>query len=302
MGLTNFPNGVASFGMPVLGTSEETITTGNVFFVDSGTGVDESRLGRSPSQPYATIDYAIGQCTANNGDIIFVMPGHAESPTAAITMDVAGVWVRGLGWGNDRPTVTSSNATNFVAMSAASCRISNIIFVLGVATSTHCINVTGDACIVEGCETRIHATSQFTNLITVTDAEHVIIRNNRLFTLITASSTSGLNIDGSDQIQIYGNTVYGHFGEHALDNTTAASVDECLLAVIRDNIIRNISDTGMAIDMDDNATGILAGNYVGTALDFEVGFDSGNMYCYENYMVDAVDVGGAIIPSALAAS
>ena len=298
MGLTNFPNGISSFGMPVLGSGEETMTTGNVFFVDSGSNsAADGNPATSPDMPAATIDACIAKCTANNGDIIFVMPGHADASSAAITMDVAGVWIRGLGWGNDRPTVTSTNATAAVAMSAASCRISNIVFVLGVATTTHCINVTGAACIVENCETRIHATSQFTNIITVTDAEHVILRNNRLFTLGAAGATSGLNIDGSDQIQIYGNTVYGHFGEHAVDNTTAGSVDECLLAEIKGNIIRNISDSGMAIDMDDNATGTIAYNLYGTGTADEAGFDSGNLFNYENYLTDAVDESGKIMPT-----
>ncbi|MHC4179977.1 MAG: hypothetical protein ACYSWU_20930, partial [Planctomycetota bacterium] len=121
------------------------VTSGNVFFVDSGSArASDGNRARDPDIPAATIDGCIAKCTANNGDIIVVMPGHAESPTAAITMDVAGVWIYGLGWGGDRPTITSSNATNFVAMSAANCRISNIVFVLGVATSTHCINITGN--------------------------------------------------------------------------------------------------------------------------------------------------------------
>jgi len=282
------------------------VTSGNVFFVDSGSSrASDGNRAQDPNVPAATIDGCIAKCTANNGDIIVVMPGHADASSAAITMDVAGVWVLGLGWGNDRPTVTSTNATNAVAMTAASCRLSNILFVLGVATTTHAVNVTGAACIVEDCETRIHSTSQFTNLLTVTDAEHVVIRNNRLYGLHGASGTSGLNIDGSDQIQIYGNTISGEFIEHALDNTTAGSVDECLLAEIRNNLIMNTDDTGMAVDMDDNATGIMSDNYVASALDFEVGVDGsldpGNMRMFENYLTDAADVHGAL-STAVAAS
>ena len=105
------------------------------------------------SSIYTTLNAALAQSRgAGYHDVIVVLPGHAESPSAAITLDVAGVWVLGLGWGNDRPTVTSSNATNAVAMTAASCRLSNILFVLGVATTTHAINVTGAACIVEDTE------------------------------------------------------------------------------------------------------------------------------------------------------
>ena len=53
---------------------------GDIFFVDSGaaTAADSAGAGRSPDAPFATIDYAIGQCAANNGDVIYVMPGHTD--------------------------------------------------------------------------------------------------------------------------------------------------------------------------------------------------------------------------------
>ena len=39
MGLTNFTNGISSFGVPVLGGSAE-VSSGSIFFVLSGTGSD----------------------------------------------------------------------------------------------------------------------------------------------------------------------------------------------------------------------------------------------------------------------
>lgn len=304
MPLSHFPHGVSSFGMPQMGIGEETMTTGNVFFVDSGTG-SNGNTGKDPTKPFATIDYAIGKCTANNGDIIFVMPGHDENPTASITMDVAGVWVRGLGWANDRPTVTFGATGAAVDMSAASCRITNIRFDLGTvaATVTNCFNITADACIVENCETVPHATSQFTNLLTATDAQFVVIRNNRLRGLHTASGTSGVVVDGCDDIQIVGNVIEGHFSEHALDNTTPASADEILRAVIAYNYIRNWSSTAgdLAVEMDAAATGVAAYNNVAGGLALASNVDWGNLMCIENYLTDAVDVHGVVSPTTAAA-
>ena len=77
MGLTNFPNGISSFGVPVLGGGAIT-TTGSIFFVDSVTG-SNGNSGADSDHPFATIDYAIGKCTANKGDHILVMPGHNEA-------------------------------------------------------------------------------------------------------------------------------------------------------------------------------------------------------------------------------
>lgn len=306
MPLTAFPHGVSSFGMPVLGMGEETITTGNVFFVDSGaTNASDGNTGTAPTVPFATIDAAIGACTANNGDIIFVMPGHDEDPTTSITMDVAGVWIRGLGWGNSRPTVTFGAAAATVAMSAASCRISNIIFDLGTvaATVTDCFTITADGCIVESCEIKPHATSQFTNFLTATDAANVVIRNNVFRSIETASSTSGIVVDGCDDLLCYNNIVYGHFTEHAFDNTTPASVVEVLRAIMVGNLIHNASTTAgdLCVEMDAAATGFMAWNGLSGSLALASNVDFGNMLMIENYLTDAVDVHAVVIPTTAAA-
>ena len=46
MGLTNFPNGVSSFGVPILGGGT-IFTTGSIFFVDSTTTAGINN-GKSP--------------------------------------------------------------------------------------------------------------------------------------------------------------------------------------------------------------------------------------------------------------
>lgn len=303
MSLTNFPQGISSFGMPVLGMGEETMTTGNVFFVDSGaTNASDANAATDPLAPAATIDGCIAKCTANNGDIIFVMPGHTETLSNFVAMDVAGVWVRGLGWGNDRPTLTGGNAIACFSMSAASTRVSNVILQLDANTATvaNGFLITAAGTVVENCEIKPHATSQFTNFLTATDVEDVVIRNNRFIALTTgAGSTSGVVLDGCDRAQMYGNQVLGNFGEHALDNTTPAAADEVLDFVCIGNLIRNYSATGgdLAVEMDANATGVFAHNLLGTGLDFAAGFTPGNVRLWENYMADTDDQSAGLIPS-----
>ena len=303
MSLTNFPNGISSFGVPVLGGSAE-VTTGSIFFVHSGTGSDGNK-GTSTSKPFATIDYAIGKCTDNKGDIIYVMPGHSEDPLVSITCDVAGISIIGLGQGSDRPTITFGDAGATLAISAASVRVMNLRFDLGtvVATVTNAINITGDSAHVEGCETVVHATSQFTNHLTATDAQFVKIIGNRFASLHTASSTSGIVVDGCDDLEMIGNTVIGHFTEHAVDNTTPASADEILRATISDNLIMNNSTTGgdMAIELDANATGFFARNMLSGGLaTTAANYDIGNMASLESYIVDdfGVDVHGIVLGAA----
>ncbi len=85
-------------------------TFGNVYFVDSGdsnASDDAGNNGRDPNSPFASVDYATGQCAANNGDVVFVLPGHVETvnAVAALALDVAGVTYVGLGHGDARPQI-----------------------------------------------------------------------------------------------------------------------------------------------------------------------------------------------------
>lgn len=116
MSMTPFPHGITSRGVPILGSVDGSIIVGNVFFVcsvaspDSGeswsAGVDSTSNG-DKLQPFATIDYAIGKCKANNGDVIFALPGHIENvgSAGALDLDVAGVTVVFLGNGNKKATI-----------------------------------------------------------------------------------------------------------------------------------------------------------------------------------------------------
>lgn len=78
----------------------------------------------------ATVDAAIGLCTANAGDVIYVLPGHTETVTAtSIAHDVAGVQVIGLGSGLNRPTFTYGAAAATITVSAANGAWKNCHFV-----------------------------------------------------------------------------------------------------------------------------------------------------------------------------
>ena len=95
--------------------------TGRAFFVGNSatpvpggvTGVDSAgAYGDTPQAPFASIDYAVGQCTADRGDLIVALPGHIEAITAAagLALDVAGVTVYFLGDGATRATIRFSTA------------------------------------------------------------------------------------------------------------------------------------------------------------------------------------------------
>lgn len=147
--------------MPPLSDADVFATTGRVFYVGSVAvpggvaGVDAAgAYGDTPQKPFATGNYALSQCTAGRGDLVVLLPGHTETLTAALDLDVAGVRVAGLGHGRLRPTFTPSGAIDTVDVSAANCWLHNVRLVGQAADSTASINIgstdfTCTRCIIE---------------------------------------------------------------------------------------------------------------------------------------------------------
>ena len=135
--------------------ADESKTTGDIFFVCSVTGTDGAGYGRNPDAPCATLDYAIGLCTASKADRIYVMPGHAETLVAAagVALDVAGVKVVGIGQGRNRPVFTfGTDVAASFNISAASCWVENLVFVNAIDAQTAMVNVTAANVTIKDCE------------------------------------------------------------------------------------------------------------------------------------------------------
>lgn len=136
------------------------ITTGKVFFVHaSGTAnYDELQSWMVPDEDgvvrvYTTVDSAINASTASQGDIIYVLPGHTETFTAAagFALDVAGVSVIGLGSGNARPafTISSTDNTGTITQSGNNTVIKNIVVITNDDALTNAVVVSGNNCVTE---------------------------------------------------------------------------------------------------------------------------------------------------------
>jgi hypothetical protein len=69
MALTNFPNGVSSFGIPMLGGGGIPSTNGRYIFVDADNGVDGND-GASWETAVKTINFAYSLATSNKDDVI----------------------------------------------------------------------------------------------------------------------------------------------------------------------------------------------------------------------------------------
>jgi hypothetical protein len=81
MSLTNFPNGITSFGIPLMGSAMPLGLT-QVFFVDYGNGSDGvSTKANSASRPWKTIDKALDAVTTNKNEGIALMGSSTHTLT-----------------------------------------------------------------------------------------------------------------------------------------------------------------------------------------------------------------------------
>lgn len=152
MPLTNFPQGLSSFGFPLIG-SGPIQSLGNVWFVDSAIGGNAPGYGTDKLRPFATIAYALTKCTANNDDVIFVSDGHTESIAAAAGWTtISGVRIIGLGRGAKRPTITFTATASQVVASGNNTTLENLVFDLtGIDAVVKAFAVTGTDLTVSNC-------------------------------------------------------------------------------------------------------------------------------------------------------
>lgn len=130
---------------------------GRTFFVSStSTRSNSANTGLEPLSPLATLQQALNACSANRGDVIYLMAGHAETISTAITTPAgaAGVSIVGLGRGRTRPVFTGATAAtaHLFQISVNDVSVRNIVFAASTATATSQIKVTGADCEISDCE------------------------------------------------------------------------------------------------------------------------------------------------------
>lgn len=83
MSLTNFPNGITSFGVPVLGSIGGATFTGNYYFVDPVSGADGNE--GSIDLPLKTLYRALQLCTAGNNDVVVLISDGTTASTSRLS-------------------------------------------------------------------------------------------------------------------------------------------------------------------------------------------------------------------------
>lgn len=276
---------------------------GRAFYVDSATG-SNSNDGSSWTKAVATIDYAVGLCTADRGDIIYVAPGHTETISAAagLAIDVAGVSVIGIGRGSKQPKLdftTSAAAT--CTISGANCTLENFQIEASFADIVSCVVVSADDVAIRNCRF-LEPTTDENMLIGVltgaaNSADGLIVEGCE-FRGLDAANTIGVSFPNAQSRVIVRNNLFaGVFETGAIKAVGVLS--QCLVV---NNWINNTSaDADECISIADTSTGVVAYNTVGNNL---AGNATTNINCgttmtmAQNFSTDKGDVQGVLDPIA----
>lgn len=242
------------------------LAAGRTFYVNNAASneSDTPNGGTSWLNPLATIDYAIGLCTANRGDVIMVGAGHAETVTAAagIAADVGGISIIGVANGNLRPTITfTTDAAATMTISAASVRLENFRFVCNIDDQVEMLAMSAASPIVRGCEFVMgDATYDAEAGITGTSGvSRALIENCHLFSTSTTAITSGaIVLATGSHSKIRNNEIYGYFGTAGAIVNSAATSNFNVIG----NAIVNLSADGnnKAIVLHSSTNGLIANN------------------------------------------
>lgn len=307
MGISNYPGGFKD-GVTIKGVPLTLTNPGKVFFVSNAdvlldenqslAGVDQAG-GGTYQKPFRTIDFAIGQCTASRGDVIIVLPGHVEDIASATSLvaDIAGVAIIGLGTGTLQPQLNFSATASSVEIDAANVSLVNMNLKADVSAVVVGINVDAAGFTMQDCVMDFNATGDdFVTMIDIDGVNGASLLNNKLIAEDTAGCDEAIRLDDCDNVTISGNHIYGDFSDGAIIGEGAAGVN----LTITDNTIYNSDTTaGFVIDLNVAFTGIMANNRCGTlfATAPETALDPGSMLCLENYVCNAVDESGALVPT-----
>lgn len=319
--MSHFPNGFNG-GVTIRGVPLSIVHPGKVFWVGrdnvagSSTAAFPNRKAAADGagnrggflDPWATIDYAIGQCTANRGDVIMVLPGHTEQVTTdgGIALDVAGVAVIGLGTGTNRPKIVlDSAAAAAVTVSAANCTMYNLVLEASFADITNAIDVTATGCTLDSLHFQEEgADLNFVDYVVASGADNTadnLCLNACTGYGIDAAINSPLRIVGDLEGLIMTGCRWNTDNANALAMIQCATGKDLTNCYVADNVYASLKTSGdILIDNDTTANNGWVANNKALHLDTaaEVLVDCDGVGLFENYGTGVVTASGYLLPAA----
>lgn len=263
---TNFPNGVTSFGIPMVGSLGSGVPNGNgqVLFVDS-TGA----FSISGNPFFTKIQDAINECSSGAGSTIFVFPGtYTENlEIDADALSIIGCVPAGYNRPDIVPTTGVASATQGQGFNALNLRFS--------AQDSDCVQQHGNGffygnCVFDGTSGQSSSQASL-RLVGAVDDSHTASEG-----IVTGSlfrgSTSGIGLafqyalaaaggTGTTDNQIVGNRFYSNGVDiKSLTNTNGGGAGILLNTLIANNQFLTVGASYVYMNFAAGAAGDLAAN------------------------------------------
>ena len=274
MPVSNYPNGFEN-GLVLKGVPVEIPHPGKVFWVNNSTVLPDGGIAGSNGnpgtykKPFSTVDYAIGKCTANRGDVIYVMPGHVEDITTAegVDFDVAGVKCIGLGYGAKQARFDMTAAAGDVTINTNNTHIYNMNFranVTSVTIGLSILTLSTDT-VIKGCKFDVETTTTDEFLIAINlgvGCDRTIIED-CVIDMGLGGAAVGIKLVGaSNNVDVLRNRIVGDYSLANIDGITTLSKE----VYIEDNMLINGASgdigTVAAIIMLTGTTGVIRNNHI----------------------------------------
>lgn len=289
-----FPNGVSIEGIPFAMIQN---ANGNTFWVDSNKGSNGNN--GTENHPFATIIYAVGRCTADQGDVIYVAPGHSETVISqtAFVISIAGISIIGLGNRENRPKISfTTDTASLINVGADDVRISNIVFESNIASHVTQVYLAAKRSVIENCYfTEGTATCNAQLDIDgggVNTCDGAIIRNCEFYSP-TAGGLEAIELGKTqDSVSIINCTVWGDFSNGCINGAAGAV---CTNLTIGECTLYNLNSGSYAVLFPEACTGVARNLYMYTDT-YATTIDPGSLACFECYSVSTVDKNARLNP------
>lgn len=274
MATSNYPGGFTN-GVTIRGVPIDVPHPGTVFWVNSTSVFPVNGIAGSDSgpgtyqQPFATLDFAIGRCTASRGDVIYLMPGHTETigAAAAVDLDVAGITVIGLGSGTLQPRLDFTATAGTVEVNADDITIHNVNFhanisavVIGLSVLTLATDTLISNCVFD-VETT--TTDEFVISANLGVGCDRTVFDNCSFDMGLGGAAAGIKLVGASAgVEIKNSTIKGDYSLANISGITTLSTE----VLIDNNLLIQGTTGGLnavaVIVLLTGTTGIIRDNYI----------------------------------------
>ena len=193
-------------------------------------------------------------CTAHQGDIVKVAPGHTETVTGAggLTFNKAGVRYKGYGGYSKRPAILMDGAACSALFTAADVVVDGLNFSSGHADLAYFGLITAKGVKIQNCRILENiATEDWLTAIQLgaadNDCDGVELINNEIIGVgATAKGSIIINKDQKD-VKILGNRITGQFGATTFAPIYAPSTEILINILVAHNMIHNLHNDNAVV-------------------------------------------------------